>query len=839
MKIKSKKIKLKNEDNNIKTTKFTNFVINLKGFFLKKKKIIKKRKNDNDINESNFFNTMKNMMILSFKREHIIKFFKKDKTLRAEIETQSVADYLSTNKKNIFFNTIRKINKSKLYTLVHNLTLEYYKKDDLIFLYKEPLNKFYIILEGTISLYLPYFIKRQITIKEFLNYFFYTKQNFPKSFIRVEKKNEYLFDGIYQLKINEYNMNYLSEFDVDKKQDFYIEEYQNVYNIYEGNQVNQISLLYNLVQNFNGYAKTDVYILSLNKSDFIHILRACLEEELSKEFGQLRKYCYIFNLWNNYSLAQIMNYCIPFNHINEEIIYNQKDESDSFYIIEDGIFEVFCEISLSEFSQYRKYVLRNNQNIIEWIKEQKEKKNKISVEKIIDYIQWKINEEKYPEGKEIIDKNIIYIKKNLLNKGEENDEKLINLKVNEEILKEKNKKIKIKLFTLQKNDFIGLEDSLELKSRFYNVKCVTDKGILNKIRILDFIVFIASNHGLDLNNIFYYVKERKNNIIERVINNLNRELNNSQRTIDHAYTLALTSFEKRKNLKLKIKTDNIYNIHYTSNLNLNENLLQKIQGLKQKNKTMNTLEEYKDKNINYKRKKSAGIRRTLFLNQLINNKDNNKKYLVRNLKWNFNNNNKLIEKNRKMNKISILSTSNTDRKIQKTKNKANKYEINIDNIDNNNDNIDYNDNNYNISYWKNKNITKSKYLRKKFLDFNFTINTLYNKKYDFLKNKDLSFFNKKLDKEIKNMTGIYNTKRELSKKQISIPSSNDTKTSKRILSSYKFMHSNYINQNKNDILNSELLSITNISIGIKTKQKRYKSIIPFMKNEKIRNYINK
>ena len=108
-----------------------------------------------------------------------------------------------------------------------------------------------------------------------------------------------------------------------------------------------------------------------------------------------------------------------------------------------------------------------------------------------------------------------------------------------------------------------------------------------------------------------------------------------------------------------------------------------------------------------------------------------------------------------------------------------------------------------------------------------------------MKNKDLSFFNKKLDKEIKNMTGIYNTKRELSKKQISIPSSNDTKTSKRILSSYKFMHSNYINQNKNDILNSELLSITNISIGIKTKQKRYKSIIPFMKNEKIRNYINK
>ena len=92
-----------------------------------------------------------------------------------------------------------------------------------------------------------------------------------------------------QKALNEYNINCISENDEQRKQDFYIEEYQNVYNINEGNQVNQISVLYNLVQNFNGYAKTDVYLLSLNKSDFMHILRVFLEEELSKKFGQLRK----------------------------------------------------------------------------------------------------------------------------------------------------------------------------------------------------------------------------------------------------------------------------------------------------------------------------------------------------------------------------------------------------------------------------------------------------------------------------------------------------------------------------------------------------------------------
>ena len=443
----SKKLFVKNEKI-IKTTKFTQLVKNYKGFFQNKKKIITKKKNENDINESIFFKKMKEMMSSSLKIEGVIKFFKKERSLRAEIETRSVGDFLSNDKKNVFFYNLRKISKGKLYTLIHCLSLEYYKKDDLIFQYKEPLNRFDILLQGTIYLYLQYFIKKNITVKEFLSYLFYIKKNSPKSFIRVEKKNENLYDGIYKLKVNDYDLSCISEEAQEKRQDFFIEEYQNVYNIDEGNQVNQISILYNLVQNFNGYAKNDVYILSLNRYEFMNILRICLEEELSKEFIRIRKYCYIFNSWTNYSLAQIMNYYIPFKLINEEFLYQQREESDSFYIIQEGIFEVYCEISLSEFSQYRKYILKDNKNVIDWMREEKENKVKISVEKIIDYIQWKVKKEEYREEKEDLDKNMIYIKKSLLNKGVENDEQLINLKVNEEIFKEKNNKLKIKLFIL-------------------------------------------------------------------------------------------------------------------------------------------------------------------------------------------------------------------------------------------------------------------------------------------------------------------------------------------------------------------------------------------------------
>ena len=818
MKEKTSNITKRKKEENIKTTRFTKLVKKYKGFFKKKKKLIPKKKNQNDLYESDFFKTLRDMMILYLKKEDIIKYFKKDRTLRAEIETRAVADYLTSDKKNIFLNNIKNVSKEKLYSLIQYLNIEYYKKDDLIFHYKEPLNKFYIIYEGTISLYLPYFIKKNISVKEFLNYLFYAKKYFPKSFTRVERKNENLFDGIYKLKLNEYNRNCLSEFDEKKKQDFYFEEYQNVYNINEGNQVNQISILYNLVQNFNGYAKTDVYLLYLIRTDFMNILRSILEEDLSKEFGKLRKYCYIFNLWSNYSLAHITSYYIPFKLINEELLYKQKDVSDSFYIIQDGIFEIYCDISLAEFSQYKKYVLKNNKNIIEWIKEQKEKKNKISVEKIIDYIQWKIKNEEYPKESEIIDKNNIYIQKKLLNKSEENNEQLINLKVNEEILKDKSKKIRIKLFTLQKNDYIGLEDSLELKSRFYSVKCISEKGSLNKIRILDFILFISSNHGLELQNIIDYVKERKNTIIERIHKNLNRELNTNIRTINNAYSLALSSYEKRNNLGINIKADNIFNFNYMNNLN-NNNIIEKIHQINQNNRKINAFSQYKD--INLKRKKMGNGKRVYLLNHFIND---GRKSSPQKLLWNFyeeneKSNTKEKEKKRQKTQVNkssyILTTSNTDRKTKKHKNKRAK----------NISNMKY------IYYLKNNTFSNSnKDSKEKIQKYNLTTTTFFDQNYDLINKKDSSY-NSKYEKEILCMTGIYNTKREKSKTKLTYSSKKD-KTPKYIISNYKLSY-NLINKRpKNSPTNLTLLSITNITGELKLKNNINKSI-PYLKKYKI------
>ena len=378
-------------------------------------------------------------------------------------------------------------------------------------------------------------------------------------------------------------------------------------------------------------------------------------------------------------------------------------------------------------------------------------------------------------------------------------------------MKDKNKKIKIKLFTLQKNDYIGLEDSIELKSRFYNVHCASEKGKLNKIRILDFIIFIASNHGLELKNINDYIKDRKNKIIERIHIALHRELNNNKRTIVNAISLALTSYEKRKKVVAQIKPENFFNIKLINDFNKNQNIIQKIKLLNQtnKNQNINTFTQYKG--IFLKRKKSAGVRKFYFLNQMQN--DNmHLKQSFKKLNWNFydeNENSNIKEKNKKktQNNISsyILTTSNTDRKSKKNINKRNN-----------------NSNNLNLKYYLKNNTFSNKKIntKKNFPHYNFTTTTLYEQNYDFIKSRD-SLNKSNYEKEILNMTGIYNTKREKSKTKLIYSNSKNIKKSKHIFNNNKFSKYNIYKGNKN-LPTLSLLSMTNKEF--KLKKNKNKSI---------------
>ena len=756
----------KEHNNNIKSMKLTSLVKNMKGFFLKKrKKALKIINEDDNKNESNFFHTLKKLIISNMKPEYVIKFFKKPHSLRTKIEIKSIAEYLCQNEKNIFFNKLKKYGIYRLYNLVQVLNIEHYEKGEIIFNHKDPTYKLKIILEGKISLYLPYFNKQLMPIKDFFDYFFHLKKNFPKIFSLVEHRNQYLYDFLQKLKLNNYNINSLSYIDQEEKKEFYVENNQKVSEVNTGNSLGEIALVYNLPQNYNGIAETDLYLLTMNRSDFMKIVRQVIENEiLFKEFAKLKKFSYIFNSWTNFALGQIMNYYIPVKLIKKETLYKQNNFSDSFYIIQEGTFDAYVELSLSEFSKYKNYILKNNKNILDWIREEKEK-SKIIIDKIIEHIRLMKEINSYPKEKEGIDKNMIYIKKRMLENGEENDNQLINIKLNEDILAEKNTKIKIKLFTLQKNDLIGVIDSLELKSRYYSIECTSDNAVLDKIRILDFIIFIASNHGLDLQNIYQYIQDKKNLIVERVYKNLERYLKNNKRIIHNIYSLAFSSFEKRK---MKILKENAYSIKNMKNLNVdsegNNNLIDKIKKSVNNRKKVYSLTNREnfiiDKNIQRKNQKKENILNSLVeLNILQKNTEEIKlksKSRLNSSKNHFKENKSKTQSNLSLN--SLIKSVSSQRKTPIYILKKNKT-INL-----NTDNDKYTNTIPNILKYKLNSLQNEENMNLKNENINIS-SIMYNKKFELIKYKNIGFDNK-LEKYLTNFLGIYNTKREKSHRKL-------------------------------------------------------------------------
>ena len=825
----------------IKSTKFTSLIKNLKGFFCKKRKNhhhVKSTIDEENTNESDFFRTLKKLMILSLKKEYVINYFKKSHSLRTKIETRSVAEYLCLNKKNVFINNIKKFGIYKLYSVIQVLNIEFYKKDELIFQYKEPTNKLSIILEGKISLYLPYFHKKLISIKDFLDYFFFLKKNFPKTFNLIEHKNQNLFEFMQKLQLSNYDINVLYDINKETKKEFYVEESQKVCEISEGNSFGEIALLYNLSQNYNIIAETDVYLLTMNRSDFMKIMRIIIENEiLYKEFVKLRKYSFLFSSWSNFSLGQIMNYFIPIKLIKKEILFKQKDFSDSFYIIHEGSFDVYCELSLSDFSKYKNYVLKNNKNVLDWIKEEKER-NKINIDKIIEHINQMKEVNKYPKIKDDIDKNLSYIKRKMLEQDEEDSQQLINIKLNEDILTEKNTKIKIKLFTLHKNDFIGVCDSLELKSRFYTVECSSDKGVLSKIRILDFIIFIASNHGLDLQNIYEYIHEKKKGLVERVYKNLDIHLNNNKRIIRNVYLLAFSAFDKRG---MKMYKENEYSIKNMKNKYIdsegNNHLIDRIrQSINHKKKIYSLTQSENNNNINtksFQKPKQNGeiIKNNNFIKLKSNinhktEKGNSKVKLKLGQKKDILTNKRAhTQTNLSSNNSSLLSNKN--QKLFKPK----QVQTNI--------NKDLNSNN-SIYFLKDKTsiIDKEENYRSK--NHNKSISPIvYDKKFELIKYRDLSYDNK-LEQYLTNSLGIYNTKREKSQRKI-LEYKGIIKTKNRIknFDRKKLMFSNHFNEytKKRPRLLSAYTTLTNYRIK-KKKKNDFMSLVKYLDKSK-RNEIYK
>jgi hypothetical protein len=255
----------------------------------------------------------------------------------------------------------------------------------------------------------------------------------------------------------------------------------------------------------------------------------------------------------------------------------------------------------------------------------------------------------------------------------------------------------------------------------------------------------------------------------------------------------------------------------------------------QNNSKFNDLLQGKDINLN--RKKSAGVRRFLALNKICG--DEEKKNNMPKLQWDFGNEKSkskskeksiIRERNKFKNQpnisMNLMTTSSNDKKSTKNTNSnlttnRNKRIKDLNSVDK-----IY----FKSTFTKNNNIDNS---NKAIFKYNLTTTTLNDNLYKIW---DTSY-NSKLDKEIINFTGIYNTKREVQKKKLSYPSEEKQTKSKHIFNNYRVTHPSFMYRKKsNKIPMAALLSITDMNEGAKIKDEDNKAMANLRKYKNLKYY---
>ena len=100
----------------------------------------------------------------------------------------------------------------------------------------------------------------------------------------------------------------------------------------------------------------------------------------------------------------------------------------------------------------------------------------------------------------------------------------IDIKKDEEELCNPHKLYHINVKVIDYKDIIGFEDTLELKNKFYSLKCISSYGELDKIHLVDFIRIIQKLNDQNLRNLLKKtIITKKEIFFQSFKNSLSRE----------------------------------------------------------------------------------------------------------------------------------------------------------------------------------------------------------------------------------------------------------------------------------------------------------------------------
>ena len=477
----------------------------------------------NDIKKIKKKEALKEKQLKNF----VFEILSKDSNKRNSKEILIVADYLSKHYK--YFIDLNKNNiQIKVDKLVKICKLEKFNPNDIIIFYGDIGDKFYIVLDGKVAIYIPEFIHKEITLYEFLNILEETKIINKLKYERIKSKNKgFNFDNI---NINEIDPN---SNEMKVKYNFYLENDEKLGEYGEGYSFGEIALIKKTTRNATIKAIDDVICLSISKNEYDDAIEEFQSKKLTKDFDSFKKIYPFFDCFTNEKMIKIFN-CLSQKVIYKgDYLFHQNDIDDYIYLTVRGNFEIYSYISYSWLNEYYNYIDESSGNILYYILLNK----KVKYNEVLDIIKKiKIKSEQSPMKD--IDYNL-FDGYNISNKNNLKDN-LYYIKKDEEQINNKKNIFKILLNKVDYNYIFGLEDCFDFKRKFYSVKCLSSSAELKCIKINDLIKIIWSLKKDDYMYILNFIMDKKNILKNKIIN-------------------AVKSLEKKILFGLDIRYENLIN----------------------------------------------------------------------------------------------------------------------------------------------------------------------------------------------------------------------------------------------------------------------------------------